>query len=117
MSYAICDAAEVEPVEGVLRPIRKTLGLAAFGLNQVELPPGLDSYPEHDEQASGQHEVYCCIAGTGTLTIDGEQVELRPGRYIHVTPDARRKPRAGPDGLTLIIIGAPAGRAYEPGTF
>ena len=28
--------------------VRKSLGLSAFGMNAVELPPG-DSIPEHDE--------------------------------------------------------------------
>ncbi len=114
MSYSVCDATELEALGGAFRPIRKTLGVRAFGINQEDFPPNADQYPEHDHAGDGQEEVYCCIGGSGRIVVDAEEVELKPGRYVLVTPESKRKVYAGPDGLSLIVAGAPVGRPYEP---
>jgi quercetin dioxygenase-like cupin family protein len=114
VSYRLVDADEVEPMMGVLRRVRRTLGVRAFGINQADMPPNFEHYPEHDETSTGQEEVFLCIAGSGTLSVDGEPVELVPGRYVLVMPEAKRKIVSGPDGLTAIAVGAPVGKAYEP---
>jgi len=46
------------------------------------------------------------LRGTGYLQIDGEKVELEPGRYVLVGPSARRQVDAGPEGLSYLVIGA-----------
>ncbi len=114
MGYSVCDAADVEALNGVFRPIRRALGGRAFGINQEDLPPNADQYPEHDHAQDGQEEVYYCLEGGGRIVVDGEEIELRPGRYVLVSPESRRKVWAGPQGLKMIVVGAPVGRAYEP---
>jgi mannose-6-phosphate isomerase-like protein (cupin superfamily) len=52
--------------------------------------------------------------GSGTMTIDGEEVELRPGRFVRVDGASTRVPTAGPDGLELYTVGAVPGGGYEP---
>jgi quercetin dioxygenase-like cupin family protein len=113
MAYKALDAGDVKLTWGTFRMIRHELGGTAFGLNQIDFPPGKVG-PEHDELQSGQEEVYYCIAGGGTLTIDGDAVELRPGRYVLVSPEARRHPEAGPDGMSFICVGGVPGGVYEP---
>lgn len=112
MAYAIVDAGEVEAQKGAFRALRQPLGLTAFGLNQIELPPGAEG-PEHDHTGDGQEEVYAIIAGSGTIRVDGEDVPLHPGRFVFLPPEARRKMIAGDQGLTWIGIGCPPG-AYVP---
>ncbi len=102
MAYAVADAGDVE---GRFKKIRAALGVSAFGINQVELPAGYDKYPDHDELATGHEEVFYCLRGSGTITVDGEDVEMRPGRYVFVTPEARRKLVPGDDGMTVIVVG------------
>jgi hypothetical protein len=46
------------------------------------------------------------------LRVDGDEVELRPGRYVHVSPDATRQVVAGDAGLSYLVIGAAPG-GYE----
>ena len=46
MGYKMCDTDDVEAVNGVFRPIRRALGVTAFGINQEELPPNGDAYPD-----------------------------------------------------------------------
>ena len=93
MSYKALDADEMNVTWGTFRMVRHELGGTAFGLNQIDFPP-FKVGPEHDELQSGQEEIYYCIAGSGTLTIDGDAVDLRPGRYVLVSPDAKRHPAA-----------------------
>ena len=59
-------------------------------------------------------EVYFVVNGTGTMHIDGTEVELRPGRFVRVDPGSTRMPVAGPDGLEFVTFGAPLEGDYEP---
>lgn len=113
MGYSMCDAEGVEMMHGVFRPIRKELGATAFGINQLDFPPNADRYPDHDHAEDGQQEVYYVLSGSGRLEIEGEDVELKPGRYVLVDPETKRKVWAGEDGLSIIVVGSPAG-AYQP---
>jgi mannose-6-phosphate isomerase-like protein (cupin superfamily) len=111
--YRVVDLDDVEPAMGVFRKMRIALGVTGFGVNHLPLPPGAPGR-EHDEAASGQEEVYVVLTGSGVLRVDGEDVPLRPGRWVRVTPSATRVPVAGDDGLTFIAIGSAPGRAYAP---
>jgi quercetin dioxygenase-like cupin family protein len=104
--HTVVDAASVEPAMGRFRKMRLALGTNAFGINQIELPPGSQG-PEHDEAGTTHEEVYVVLEGTGVLTIDGQDVELRPGRYVRVAPQVSRRVTAGDEGLVFIAIGAP----------
>ena len=37
----------------------------------------------------------------GRLRVDGDEIDLKPGRFVRLDPSAVRCPVAGPDGLTL----------------
>lgn len=113
MAYSYVDAASLQPRWGTFRFIRAELGGTAFGLNQIDFPPGKVG-GVHDETESGQEEIYYCISGSGSLEIDGETVDLMPGRYILVSPDATRRPTAGPDGMSFICVGGVPGGVFEP---
>ncbi len=114
MAYAIVDADDVEPgYGGVFKQIRQQLGLRAFGINQVDLPPGAAGR-EHDHAESGQEEVYLVLAGGGVMVVDGEEVELKPGRYVFVAAESRRQPLAGAEGLSWVVVGAPPQEGWKP---
>lgn len=106
-TFVVVDSSDVEPRWGVLKPIRRTAGITAFGVNEYHLPPHWDDYDEHDETKTGHVEMYRCISGSGTMTVDGEQVELQPGRYVFVRPECTRNLVAGPEGMNAIVVGAP----------
>lgn len=112
MAHTIIDAAELEPLNGIVRLLRPALGVTAFGLNQLELGPNAEG-PEHDHARDGQEEVYAVIRGGGTIRLDGREEDLQPGRFVFLSPDQRRQMVAGPDGLTWIGIGCQPG-AYRP---
>jgi len=115
MGYDVVDvsALQGEGPGDAVRFVRRRLRATAFGINWYELRPGQIGR-EHDESDTGQEEVYVAVRGSGTMTIDGEEVPLRPGTFVRVDPESTRVPRAGDEGLTFIAVGAPPDRSYEP---
>jgi uncharacterized cupin superfamily protein len=115
MSYGVVDWNEIELYRGTLRRIRRELGITAFGVNLHEMAPHADDYPDHSETETDQEELYICLEGGGTITIDGDELELKIGRCVFVTPESRRKIVAGAKGLRCLAIGTPAGsyRGWE----
>jgi hypothetical protein len=97
---------------------RAELGVSAFGMQVIQLPPDFGDYPEHDHSESGQEEVYLPIGGSGWIEIDGERVDLDTDTLVRVGPAARRKVYSGPEGLRMLAIGGAPGQAYqvEPST-
>ena len=102
MSYTVID---VKDFEGRRTPVAKALEALAIRANQFDSPPGHEGY-EHDELKSGQEELFVPLRGAGSMLIDGETVDLEPGRYVLVQPSARRRVDAGPEGLSYLVIGA-----------
>ena len=115
MGYDVVDVSglDAEGPGGAVRFVRRRLRATAFGINWFELRPGQVGR-EHDESDTGQEEVYVIVKGSGTMTIDGEEVPLRPGTFVRIDPGSTRVPRAGDDGLTFVAVGAPEDRSYEP---
>jgi mannose-6-phosphate isomerase-like protein (cupin superfamily) len=100
---------------GVYVRARAELGVTAFGMQVLDLPPASgDFYPEHDHVHNGQEEVYCLLSGAAELVVPDEVVELRRDSLVRVGPAVRRRVRSGPDGARLLVLGATPGQAYVP---
>src|SRR4051812_43327302 len=115
MAYRFVDWDEIELYRGTLRRIRRELGITAFGINLHEMASRAEDYPDHAEIENDQEELYICIDGGGTITVDGDEIELKNGRCVLVSPEARRKIVAGAEGLRCLAIGASVGsyRGWE----
>ncbi|HUP00433.1 MAG TPA: cupin domain-containing protein [Gemmatimonadota bacterium] len=92
----------------------KNLGVTAWGMNVLRLPPNWSEYPEHDHTADGQEEVYVVLEGSAKLEAGGESWPLEPGMLVRVGPGEKRAIAPGEDGVTLLALGGTPGRAYEP---
>jgi quercetin dioxygenase-like cupin family protein len=114
MGYSKVNVHDIEPTgrDGMVRFVRRELDLLAFGINWFELPPNADGV-QHDEKDSGQEEVNVIVRGSGTYVIDGEEIPVREGDVFRFDPETTRGPKAGPDGLTMVAVGARRG-SYEP---
>ena len=114
MGYGKLNVEDVEGAGpgGAFHFVRRELGVLAFGVNWIELRPGAEGH-EHDERDSGQEEVNVVVAGSGTYRVDGEEIPVRTGDFLRFDAETTRCPIAGPDGLTLVAVGAPRG-SYEP---
>ena len=93
--------------------VRAELGVSAFGMQVIQLPPDYSDYPEHDHADSGQEEVFVAIGGSGWIDIEGERVELDGETFVRVGAGAKRKVHAGPEGLRVLVIGGAPGKVYE----
>ena len=99
--------------DGFANLVRPGLGLSAFGANVMNLPPDYET-KAHDESDSGQEELYVGLAGSGAVVVGEERLPLDSERAVRVSPGVARVLASGPDGLRVMIVGAPPGRAYEP---
>jgi hypothetical protein len=108
------DDVEGIPVFGTLvwKPIRKTLGVTAFGINAyVAADVGDEVVEEHDETALGHEEIYAVIAGHATFTVDGEEVDAPAGTLVYLDdPKQKRQAVANEPGTTVLAIGGLPGK-------
>jgi mannose-6-phosphate isomerase-like protein (cupin superfamily) len=112
--YKAVRIADIEAIYGGgFRRARAALGVEAFGMQVIELPPDFDDYPEHDHSEGRQEEVYLALRGSGEIEVDGETTPLDTETFVRVGPTARRKVRSGPEGLRLLAIGGVPGQPYE----
>lgn len=84
-------------------PLRRMLGVTSFGLNQMILRPGQRSRIHRHRL---QEEVYLVLAGTLTLSVEGEERELGQGELARVAPDVRRQlTNRGTEDLLMVALG------------
>jgi mannose-6-phosphate isomerase-like protein (cupin superfamily) len=112
---------EMEGINGgVARRARAELGVTAWGMQVLTLPPDWDGYPLHNHDAGAfdpnQEEVYIPLEGGATLVADGMEFELRPGLMARVGPEQLRRILPGPEGIRLLAIGGAPG-AFTPGAW
>ena len=114
MGYSVVNVDEIEAAGpgGAVRFVRRELGVEAFGINWFELPPHAEGR-QHDESETGQEEVNVIVRGSGVYRVDDEEVPFSAGTIFRFDPETTRQPVAGPDGFTMVAIGAPRG-GYEP---
>ena len=92
-----------------------SLEVSSFGMNVIDFPPdaGEGVYPDHDHADVGEEEVYLAWSGSGTLTVEGQEIALDKETIVRVGPETKRKVRSGPDGLRLLVLGGVPGEVYE----
>ena len=83
----------------------KALELESSGLCYQRVPPGCRFPYGHTHKT--QEEVYVVVRGSGRMKVDDEIVELGQWDAVRVPPGAWRGYEAGPEGLEILVIGAP----------
>lgn len=83
----------------------KPLQLQKSGLGFQKVLPGRSIPFKHKH--SEQEEVFIIVDGNGRMELDDEVVEVRPWDAVRVPPEVLRTVEAGPNGLEMIIVGAP----------
>ena len=113
---------EIEPIAVVggelqWRPLRRTLGVQAFGVNAYTAKAGDLVVEEHDETGAGaghHEELYVVVSGRATFTVDGEEIDAPVGTCVFLDdPKERRAARAVEDGTTVLAIGGERGAAFK----
>jgi mannose-6-phosphate isomerase-like protein (cupin superfamily) len=95
------------------RKVRRALGVTAFGVNAIVMPPRYDGFHHfHDTQ----DELYFVHSGTARVEVDGEERLLGPGGLVHVESTTPRKvSNAGDEDLVLLVVGGKDGYVERDG--
>jgi tetratricopeptide (TPR) repeat protein len=100
---------------GIWRPIRRALGVTAFGINAYTADQvGAELIERHDEKspgAGGHEEVYLVLAGRAVFTVAGEAIDAPAGTLLLVQPGTERAAEATEAGTTVLVIGGRPGAA------
>jgi uncharacterized cupin superfamily protein len=99
--------------DGIFRKVRRALGVTAFGVNALVLPPDTEWFNHFHEV---QDELYFVHRGLAGFEIDGERFEVAAGGLCHVeSTTPRRFWNAGADDLVLLIVGGKGGYVERDG--
>ena len=96
------------------RSVRRALGVTAFGVNAVVMPPGFDGFLHYHDT---QDELYLVHRGRARVEVGGEVRELGPGGLCHVEATTPRKvSNASEDeDLVLFVVGGKDGYVERDG--
>jgi uncharacterized cupin superfamily protein len=83
----------------------KALGLEQSGLGYQRIPPNYRFPYGHTHKR--QEELYVVLGGSGRMKLDDEIVQLERWDAVRVSPGTWRGYEAGPEGLEILVIGAP----------
>jgi hypothetical protein len=101
----------------VWHPVRRRLGITAFGVNAYTAEAvGRTVVEEHDETgggAGGHEELYLVVSGRATFTLGGETLAAPAGTLVFIAgPQLRRSAVAEEEGTLVLAIGASPGRPF-----
>jgi mannose-6-phosphate isomerase-like protein (cupin superfamily) len=112
--YAVANLSELGEGPG-FRKIRKALGVTAFGVNAIVLPPAYETGRHyHDEQ----EELYFLHRGRIAIEFgDGSSHELEPGGLARVDPSTVRKIRnlSDSEDAVYVVVGGKGGYVGRDG--
>jgi tetratricopeptide (TPR) repeat protein len=113
-SYQTATIADLERAGG-WSPIRRELGIEAFGVNAWTAHEGASVIQEHDEVPSGHEELYVVVSGHATFSVNGEEIDAPAGTFVLVgEPKAKRAAVAVEGATTVLVVGGKPGEAYRP---
>src|SRR5262245_32972862 len=106
MSHAFGTIEELGEGYG-FRKVRQALGVEAFGVNVIVMPPDyLGFFHYHDDQ----DELYFVHSGTAKVEVGGEERVLGPGEMVHVVSTTpRRVANGGYDDRVMLVVGGKGG--------
>ncbi len=87
------------------RAATRALQLEHSGLTYQSVPANYRFPYGHTHKE--QEEVYVIVRGSGRMKVDDDVLDLREWDAVRVPPGSWRGYEAGPEGLELLVIGAP----------
>lgn len=124
MRFTITHLDDIDRVDNdglIWRPVRRTLGVSAFGINgYTAVAAGDEVIERHDENSanSGRHEeLYLVTSGRATFTVDGETHDAPVGTLVLVAPGVMREAVAAEPETSVLVIGGTPGAAFPVSAF
>jgi len=100
--------------EFVWRPIRRRLGLSAFGTNAYTAEKAGQRVVEEHREQDGHEEMYVVLRGRATFTLGEDEVDAPAGTIVCAKPGTKRGAIAAEDGTAVLAVGAKPGEVFEP---
>jgi hypothetical protein len=113
---SIVDEPSVPVLGGSLEwiPLRRRLGIGAFGTNAYRGAHAGDVIIEEHVESPGQEEAYVVIRGRVRFTIDSEAVDAGPGAVVFVPdPGSRRSGVALEEESSVFAVGGWRDKPYH----
>jgi mannose-6-phosphate isomerase-like protein (cupin superfamily) len=113
LSYAFGSIDELGDGYG-FRKVRRALGVTAFGVNAIVMPPSYDGFLHYHDT---QDELYLVHRGRARVEVGGEVRELGPGGLLHVEATTPRKVSnaSEEEDLVLLVVGGKDGYVERDG--
>jgi mannose-6-phosphate isomerase-like protein (cupin superfamily) len=89
---------------GQIRFAKDDLDAERTGITHLKLNPGTRMPFGHVHEEA--EEIYVVIAGSGLMKMDDEIVEIVELDAIRISPQTARGFEAGPEGISLLAVGA-----------
>ena len=100
--------------EGLLwRPVRRRLGIKAFGTNAYTAEKGDERVVEEHYERDGAEELYFVASGRATFTLGDEEIDAPAGTFIHAESGTKRGAVATEPKTTVVAFGAKPGVPHE----
>ena len=100
--------------EGLLwRPVRRKLGITAFGTNAYTAAKGTERVVEEHSEQDGHEELYFVASGRATFVLGDDEIDAPAGTFVHAEPGTKRGAVATEPGTTVLAIGAKPGVPHE----
>jgi len=118
-SYKVVTLDELDRIpvsEGLeWRPIRRRLGIGAFGMNAYTAEKVGACVVEEHKEASGHEEVYVVVRGRARFTVDGDEFDAPAGTLVYLPdPAVLRSALSDEEGTMVLAVGGWRDRAFEP---
>jgi mannose-6-phosphate isomerase-like protein (cupin superfamily) len=124
VAFTHAQLATVEPIENegiIWRPVRRRLGVTAFGINAyTAVRAGDDLIEAHDERspgAGGHEELYFVVEGSARFTVADQQIDAPAGTMLRVSVGVQRAAVAAESDTTVLVIGGKPGAALPVSPF
>jgi mannose-6-phosphate isomerase-like protein (cupin superfamily) len=111
--YAISSLNELGAGYG-FRKVRRALGVSAFGVNGIVMPPGFEGFLHYHDT---QDELYFVHRGRARVEVGNETREIGEGGLVHVESTTPRRISNASDreDLVLLVIGGKGGYVERDG--
>src|SRR2546426_1795554 len=100
--------------EGLLwRPVRRRLGITAFGTNAYTAEKGDERVVEEHFEKNGHEELYFVASGRAKFVLGDDEIDAPAGTFVHAEPGTKRGAVATEPNTTVLAIGAKPGVPHE----
>lgn len=95
-------------------PLRRRLGIRAFGTNAFRAARKGDAVVEDHVESPGQEELYIVVAGRARFVVDEEEIDAPAGSAVFVPhPDVRRRGVALEENTVVLAVGGWRDKPYH----